>query len=169
MKQFSSKKFIKDLPKHSGLIFRDGYSKRKIPKDIDAIIIGSGIGGLTCAGLLSRAGKRVLVLEQHYIAGGCTHSFEEHGYEFDTGLHYMGNIDKRKKILDLITQEEIQWDKMGTQENGYVYDEIRIGEPQPDGTIKYKEYDLPAGKEPFIKLMVSKFPKEEQTIRKYYN
>ena len=79
----------------------------------------------------------------------------------------MGNIDKRKKIPDLITQEEIQWDKMGTQENGYVYDEIRIGEPETDGTIKYKEYDLPAGKEPFIKLMVSKFPKEEHTIRKY--
>ena len=107
VKQFSTKKFIKDLPNHNGLIHRDGYSKRKIPKDIDAIIIGSGIGGLTCAGLLSRAGKRVLVLEQHYIAGGCTHSFEEHGYEFDTGLHYMGNISKRKKILDLITQNNI--------------------------------------------------------------
>ena len=47
--------------------------------------------------MLSRAGKRCLVLEQHYIAGGCTHCFEEGGYEFDTGIHYIGNIEKRQK------------------------------------------------------------------------
>jgi 2-polyprenyl-6-methoxyphenol hydroxylase-like FAD-dependent oxidoreductase len=41
----------------------------QVPDDIDCIVIGSGIGGLTCAGMLSRAGKRCLVLEQHYIAG----------------------------------------------------------------------------------------------------
>ena len=82
---------------------RDRFLKKKIPAEIDAIIIGSGIGGLSCAAFLSRVGKRCLVLEQHYIAGGCTHSFVEHGYEFDTGVHYVGNIEKRRKILDLIT------------------------------------------------------------------
>jgi all-trans-retinol 13,14-reductase len=169
VRNFSGKKFIDELPTHSGPVERDGYSKKKVPKDIDAIVIGSGIGGLTCAGLLSRAGKRVLVLEQHYIAGGCTHSFVEHGYEFDTGLHYMGNIDKRKKILDLITEEPIEWDKMGTKENGYVYDEIRIGKLSQDlsKVEQWHEYDLPAGREAFVKLMVSKFPKEEATILKY--
>ena len=40
------------------------------------------------AALLAKVGKRVLVLEQHYIAGGTTHSFEDKGFEFDTGLHY---------------------------------------------------------------------------------
>ena len=60
-------------------ILRDGYSKKKIPENIDVIVIGSGIGGMVLAGLLSRVGKRVLVLEQHYIAGGCCHTFEEKG------------------------------------------------------------------------------------------
>ena len=59
------------------------YRKDKLNDNYDVIVIGSGIGGLTCAGLLSRVGKRVLVLEQHTIAGGCTHSFEDKGYEFD--------------------------------------------------------------------------------------
>ena len=56
-----------------------------MPSDLDAIVIGSGPGGLTAAALLSKAGKRVLVLEQHDQAGGCCHSFEEEGYEFDSG------------------------------------------------------------------------------------
>lgn len=56
-------------------------------KGLDAIIIGSGMGGLTCAATLAKAGKRVLVLEQHYVAGGCTHTFE-HRY---TNSHSLWN------------------------------------------------------------------------------
>ena len=46
-------------------------------------------------------GKKVLVLEQHYIAGGGCHTFKEKGYEFDTGLHYIaesGAMDLVNKI-----------------------------------------------------------------------
>ena len=46
---------------------------------MDAIVIGSGIGGLSCAAILSKAGKKVLVLEQHDQAGGCCHTFIEDG------------------------------------------------------------------------------------------
>jgi all-trans-retinol 13,14-reductase len=58
---------------------------RKVPDDLDAVIIGSGIGSLATASLLSQVGKRVLVLEQHDQAGGCCHTFIEKGYEFDVG------------------------------------------------------------------------------------
>ena len=67
---------------------RDGFTKRKIPSDLDVIVIGSGISGLATAAFLSRVGKKVLVVEQHYIAGGCTHTYEDKGFEFDTGIHY---------------------------------------------------------------------------------
>lgn len=57
----------------------------RVPPALDAVVIGSGIGGLSAAALLSKAGKRVLVLEQHDQAGGCTHTFENKGFEFDVG------------------------------------------------------------------------------------
>lgn len=108
-RMFSKDKFIsaEDMPKHVSPI-NDVFAVRKIPEDIDCIVIGSGIGGLACAGMLSRAGVRCLVLEQHYIAGGATHAFEEHGYEFDTGIHYIGNIEKRQKYLDLVTDAPLE-------------------------------------------------------------
>ena len=62
---------------------------------------------------------------QHYIAGGCTHTFEEGGVEFDTGVHYVGNIAKRRKYLNFITDTPVEWDQLGTAENGWVYDEVR--------------------------------------------
>lgn len=56
-----------------------------MPEDLDAIVIGSGIGGLGLAVLLAKVGKKVLVLEQHDRAGGCCHTFTEKGFEFDVG------------------------------------------------------------------------------------
>ena len=62
-----------------------GFSVDKVPKNLDAIVIGSGIGGLTAAAVLAKAGKKVLVLEQYEQAGGNTHTFIEEGFEFDVG------------------------------------------------------------------------------------
>ncbi|MGW3570581.1 phytoene desaturase family protein [Streptomyces sp. NPDC000941] len=58
----------------------------------DAIIVGSGIGGLVCGGYLAADGRRVLVLEQHDVAGGNAHVFRRRRrYEFDVGTHYLGD------------------------------------------------------------------------------
>lgn len=62
-----------------------GFSPDKVPQDLDVIVVGSGIGGLTAAATLAKAGKKVLVLEQHDQAGGCCHTYIEKGFEFDVG------------------------------------------------------------------------------------
>lgn len=67
------------------LPFSSGFVASKVPENLDAIIIGSGIGGLGLAVLLAKVGKKVLVLEQHDRAGGCCHTFTEKGFEFDVG------------------------------------------------------------------------------------
>jgi glycine/D-amino acid oxidase-like deaminating enzyme len=51
-------------------ICADRYDVDKIPAKVDTVVIGSGMSGLTCAAVLSRMGQTVLVLEQHYVAGG---------------------------------------------------------------------------------------------------
>ncbi|MCG6162365.1 NAD(P)-binding protein, partial [Leptospira bandrabouensis] len=60
----------------------------------DVIIIGSGIGGLTAASILSQvANKKVLVLERHFKLGGFTHTFKRLGkFEWDVGIHYIGDL-----------------------------------------------------------------------------
>ena len=59
--------------------------KSLMPKSTEVIVIGSGIGGLCCAGLTARAGKEVLVLEAHSQPGGAAHGFERQGYRFESG------------------------------------------------------------------------------------
>ena len=116
-------------------IIKQGFSPRKIPPQdennpyYDAIVIGSGIGGLTVASILSQYENcKVLVLEQHDVAGGSTHTFEEKGYEFDTGLHYIGGkvLDKQspsRKLFDMITRNQVQWQPMDP-----VFDKLTIAD-----------------------------------------
>ena len=154
-KQF--KKVPKVILKHTTNLERDGFSKKKIPHNIDCIVIGSGIGGLTTAGLLSRVGKKVLVLEQHYIAGGSTHSFEDGGFEFDTGIHYVGNISSRERILKLITNKDVKWLALG-YDNNKIYDKLAIGNDI---------YNFQQGRKTMINYLSELFPEEAKNIEKY--
>jgi phytoene dehydrogenase-like protein len=61
-------------------------------------MIGSGMGALSCAVIMAKAGKKVLVLEQHDQIGGSLHSFHEKNFEFDTGVHYIGEMKVRDAL-----------------------------------------------------------------------
>lgn len=124
----------------------------------DAIVIGSGIGGLSVAATLAKlADKRVVVLERHYTAGGFTHTFRRPGYEWDVGLHYIGDVShprgSARRIFDFITDGELEWADMGD-----VYDRIILGE---------RSYDFVKGKERFRARMHEYFPSEKDAIDRY--
>lgn len=77
-----------------------GFTLEKVPQNLDVIVIGSGIGGLTAGATLAKAGKKVLVLEQHDQAGGCCHTYIEKGFEFDVGKK---TGSRTVQLLTLIT------------------------------------------------------------------
>ena len=121
------------------------------------IVIGSGIGGLTTAALLSLLGKKVCVLEQHYTAGGYTHVYERNGYEWDVGVHYIGEVHKSystlRRVFDVISQKRLEWAEMSS-----VYDRIILGEQQ---------FDFIAGRDNFIAALQERFPDDADAISRY--
>ena len=135
--------------------WRSEYASNKY----DVIIIGSGISGLTSGVLLAKEGKRVLILEKHFKAGGWTHTFKRDNYEWDVGIHYIGEVHNPRspvrKLFDLVSDGKLEWHKMGNN-----YDRIIF----PD-----KQYNFVAPREQFILDMVDYFPGTEDKMRKYIN
>lgn len=134
------------------------YKRHPVAKEYDAIVVGSGIGGLACAAMLAKhGGKRVLVLERHYTPGGYTHVFHRPGYDWDVGVHYIGEVGPGtpiRRIFDDISDARIEWADMGD-----VYDRIII-----DGDI----YDLPRGRRNLRDYLVDRFPDEAAGIDSYF-
>ena len=131
--------------------------KPQLADHYDTIIIGSGMGSLTTAAILAKEGQKVLVLERHYTAGGFTHVFKRKGYEWDVGIHYIGEVQRPnsviKRLFDYISDGELKWADMGE-----IYDKIVIGN---------KSYDLRKGVENFKNQLKEYFPEEADAIDKY--
>lgn len=70
--------------------------------EFDAIIIGAGVGGLTCGCLLSQKGLRVLIVEKNKEVGGCCSSFEKEGFSFDLSVQSLGECQRGGRIWNLL-------------------------------------------------------------------
>ncbi|MCC6511561.1 MAG: NAD(P)/FAD-dependent oxidoreductase [Pirellulaceae bacterium] len=120
----------------------------------DCIVIGSGMGGLTAATLLARVGKkRVLVLERHFKAGGFTHTFRRHEFEWDVGLHYVGEMQTgslSRRIMDLVTSHRVQWNPLGSPYERFVF---------PDFI-----YEVPNSFKAYQAQLCADFPEEKLSI-----
>ena len=133
------------------------YKQARVGGGYDAIVVGSGMGGLTTAAILAkRGGKRVLVLERHYTAGGYTHSFTRPGYEWDVGVHYIGQVgpgQPLRPVFDWLTGGALEWAPMPD-----VYDRIFLGD---------RAYDYVTGARRFVAKMTEYFPREGDAIERY--
>ena len=124
----------------------------------DVIVIGSGIGGLTTAGLLARAaGKRVLVLERHTEPGGLTHTFRRDGASWDVGVHYIGQVgpgSRARTYFDYLSGGELEWNRMPDAYDRFVYPDL----------------DLSVSSDPdrYERELVAAFPQEARAIHRYF-
>ena len=120
----------------------------------DAIVVGSGMGGMTCAALLSKLGRRVLVLEQHYVPGGYTHTFPRQGYVWDVGVHAVGEVTRHTlsgRLLHHLTDGRLEWASLGP-----VYEQFHF----PGGF----RIDFPDNPRQFRANLLEAFPGEEEAI-----
>ncbi|HXA43667.1 MAG TPA: NAD(P)/FAD-dependent oxidoreductase [Candidatus Solibacter sp.] len=130
----------------------------EIADSYDVIVIGSGIGGLTSASLLSRlARKRVLVLERHFKLGGFTHSFQRKRFSWDPGLHYVGQMNPGsplRSVFDLVTEGGVDWAPMPAKFERFVYPDF--------------EFTVDSDRRRYIADLQAAFPSEAGAIARYF-
>lgn len=124
----------------------------------DIAIIGSGLGGLVCAYVLAKNGKKVLVVEKNPQIGGCLQCFRRFGVKFDTGMHYLGSMDEGQilhrffKYLNLLN-------------------DVKINRLDPDRadvfSIGDHQYAFASGLDNFVHRLSEDFPSEKDHIRSY--
>ncbi len=126
----------------------------------DVAIVGSGLGGLICADILSKEGMKVCMIEQHSVAGGSLQTFKRDGRIFDTGVHYVGGLEEGQNL-------HTYFKYLG------IMDDLNIRRLDDDGfdRICFKGhkhfYPLAAGYDNFIEQLAQYFPHEREGLENY--
>lgn len=124
-----------------------------------ALVVGSGLAGLTCGILLQEAGREVTLVEQHMYFGGCLQGFQRRGVWFDTGFHYVGASRPGEvfaRYLKLLG----------------VYDDLEIIPPNRGCNVRVtlssgRVLDLPVGFTEFFDFACGVFPAQAGGLREF--
>ena len=124
----------------------------------DAIVIGSGIGGMSAAGFLAKVAKmKVLVLEKHWERGGQTHVFRRDGASWDVGLHYVGAMEKGSivdALIDFLSGGALAWNRLTDEFERFLYPGVKFA--------------VPSDPERYQERLIERFPDEARAIRTYF-
>ncbi|MFZ0590116.1 MAG: NAD(P)/FAD-dependent oxidoreductase [Bryobacteraceae bacterium] len=128
-------------------------------REYDAIVIGSGMGGLAFASIMAKLRKwRVLVLERHFKIGGFTHTFTRPGgWSWDVGLHYVGEMGEGmmgRRLFDFITDSGVKWNPLPDVYDVFVYPNLQIRACK--------------GEANFLNSLANAFPNERSNIEQYF-
>lgn len=133
---------------------------KETDEEYDVVIIGSGLGGLSCANILGRHGFKVVVLEKNHQIGGNLQVFSREKTIFDTGVHYMGGLDEGQNLHTLFKYFGI-------------LDDLKLIRMDPDGFDRmrfYNEdkiYKYGMGYDRFIEVLSEDFPDDVEAIKNY--
>ena len=126
----------------------------------NCVIIGSGLGGLSCGCILSKNGYDVTVLEQGTQIGGCLQCFQRDGVTFDTGMHYVGSAEQGQTLNVILRYlgiaDKVKFSKL----DSLGYDVI---------SLRGEHYAYANGKEAFVETLAKKFPDRGRDIARYYD
>ncbi|WP_031530099.1 phytoene desaturase family protein [Dyadobacter crusticola] len=127
-------------------------------KEYDFVIVGSGLGGLACALILAMENYSVIVLEKNHQIGGHLQVYSRGKSIFDTGVHYVGSLDKGENLYQFFKYFGI-FDQLKMKRMDEEFDVIRF----EDGA----EYAYAQGFEAFAAKLISYFPDEAEAINRY--
>ncbi len=123
----------------------------------DIIIIGSGLGGLECATILSKEGYNVCVLEKNEQYGGCFQTYRRRGHLLDTGIHYVGSMAEGQVLNQYFRYLGIM-DKLHVRRMNDTFDHIHC---------KTGVYPYAMGHEQFVERLTEHFPRERENLTRY--
>lgn len=124
------------------------------------VIIGSGLGGLSCGAVLAKNGHRVTVLEQGAQVGGCLQCFTRKGAKFETGMHFVGSALRGQTLDRLMRYLEIDRSVSLVPLDSSAYDIVALGG---------RRYRFANGREAFVNQLAADFPNQRGNLERYFD